>query len=187
MPPPDPPDDAILVGVISDTHGLLDPQVQSVFKGVAHIIHAGDIGGPEIMRGLQESAPVTAVRGNVDTAPWAWDLPESALIELNGHRILVGHIKDHLLRAHDPIGEGLSVVVTGHSHSPSVDDVNGVLYVNPGSAGRRRFHFPKAVALLRLSADGSRGEGCRAGDLDDQAGGCEATIIVLEPGSPRLA
>ena len=167
-----------------------------MFEGVAHIIHAGDIGGPEILRELEALAPVTAVRGNTDTAPWAWDLPEVAVVELMGRRLLVAHIRENLLRTRDPVGEGLSAVITGHSHSPAVHRVDGVLHLNPGSAGRRRFHLPRAVALLEIP-DGARvSSGNEAtGDVSLLPSGPLATgsddlaaeIVILEPGSaPRV-
>ncbi|MHB9149487.1 MAG: metallophosphoesterase family protein [Thermoleophilia bacterium] len=140
-----------LVGVLSDTHGLLDQRVLSVFTGVDHIIHAGDVGGPDVLRELAALAPLTAVRGNTDTAAWAWDLPAEAWLELCGRRICVAHDLALLLRHVDVSALDASVVITGHSHRPSVVWRDEVLYLNPGAAGRRRFDFPKAVALLRIT------------------------------------
>lgn len=143
--------DGCLVGVLSDTHGLLDPRVVSAFVGVDHIIHAGDVGGPDVLRELAAVAPVTAVRGNTDTAPWAWDLPAEAWVELCGRKVLVAHDLVRLLRHVDVSALDVSAVITGHSHRPVVEWRHEVLYLNPGAAGRRRFDFPKAVALLRIT------------------------------------
>ena len=155
------------VGVISDTHGLFDPRLEEVFAGVDHILHAGDVGAMAVLDSLAAIAPVTVVRGNVDREAWTWDLPEEAVVELNGRRILVAHIKEDLFRRRDPGREGFSAVVTGHSHAPAVIQRGGVLYLNPGSAGRRRFHLPRAVALLDVPA----------------VGAVRAEIVILEPGS----
>ena len=140
-----------LVGVLSDTHGLLDQRVLSAFAGVDHIIHAGDVGGPEVLRELAALAPVTAVRGNTDTAAWAWDLPAEAWVELCGRRILVAHDLGLVLRRTDVSALDVSAVITGHSHKPVVQWRGDVLYLNPGAAGRRRFNVPKAVTLLRIT------------------------------------
>src|SRR3990172_875147 len=109
-----------LIGVLSDTHGLLDQRVLSAFAGVDHIIHAGDVGGPEVLRELAALAPVTAVRGNTDTAAWAWDLPVEAWVELCGRKILVAHDLGLLLRRTDVSALDVSAVITGHSHKPLV-------------------------------------------------------------------
>ena len=151
------------IGVVSDTHGRLDPSVPELFRGVAHIIHAGDIGAPWILADLSRVAPVTAVRGNVDRDHWAWDLPSQAELEVCGTRILVGHAKEELLRVNSPKAQGFGVVVTGHSHKPAVSWHEDVLYLNPGSAGPRRFVLPRACALLTV------GEGLPS-----------AEIVVLE-------
>ena len=140
-----------LVGVLSDTHGLLDQRVLSAFAGVDHIIHAGDVGGPEVLRELRALAPVTAVRGNTDTAAWAWELPNEATVELCGRSILVAHDLGLLLRRVDVSALDVSAVITGHSHKPVVQWRGDVLYLNPGAAGRRRFDVPKAVTLLRIT------------------------------------
>lgn len=139
-----------LVGIIADTHGRLDPAVAEVFAGVAHILHAGDVGDPGIVTALAAIAPVTAVRGNMDTSGWSWDLPEEALLELGGARILLGHKEGDLLRRHDPVREALDVVVSGHSHRPKMDWKEGVLYLNPGSAGPERFGLARSLALLEI-------------------------------------
>jgi len=160
---------ALRVGVISDTHGLFDPRLETVFAGVDHILHAGDVGAMAVLDSLAAIAPVTAVRGNVDHEVWAWELPEEAVVVLNGRRLLVAHIKEDLVRRRDPKSEGFSAVVTGHSHAPAIIQREGVLYLNPGSAGRRRFHHPRAVALLTIPA---------APD-----GLLQAEIVILEQGS----
>lgn len=152
---PSPP---LLVGVISDTHGRLDPRALRIFAGVNHIIHAGDIGSLAVLEGLRAVAPVTAVRGNVDGDGWAWELSAYEELELAGRRLLVGHIREQLLRDHDPAAEGYAAVIVGHSHAPSIGWRDGLLYFNPGSAGRRRFHLPLAVGLLEVRANRIRPE-----------------------------
>lgn len=147
------------IGVISDTHGRLDPAVLQLFQGVTHIVHAGDIGAPWVLADLARLAPVTAVRGNMDRAQWAWDLPGQAELEICGIRILVGHVREDLLRTNSPEAEGFGVVITGHSHKPAVSWHNDVLYLNPGSAGPRRFHLPpRACALLTIAGGVPRAE-----------------------------
>ncbi|GAB4260464.1 MAG: metallophosphoesterase family protein [Thermoleophilia bacterium] len=141
-----------ILGVISDTHGLLDPRVLPLFAGVDGIVHAGDIGSSAVLEGLRALAPVTAVRGNVDRDGWAWDLSAYEEVEAGGRRLLVGHICEQLLRDHDPAAEGYAAVIVGHSHAPEIAWREGVLYFNPGSAGRRRFHLPRAVGLLEITA-----------------------------------
>lgn len=142
------------IGVISDTHGLLRPETERGLTGVDHIIHAGDIGRPEIVDALRRIAPVTAIRGNVDSGEWARDYPDTNLVRLAGKSIYVLH--DLTLKA-DP-GAGIDVIVSGHSHVPKIDTVGGVLYLNPGSAGPRRFKLPITLATLELTPDGIRPE-----------------------------
>jgi putative phosphoesterase len=142
------------IGVISDTHGLLRPQVQQRLAGVAHIVHAGDIGRPEIIAGLRRIAPVTAIRGNVDKGDWAQDYPDTQTIKLGGRSIYVVHDVRELQL--DPKFHGLDVVVSGHSHRPRIETIEGVLYLNPGSAGPRRFNLPVTLATLELTATGLR-------------------------------
>jgi uncharacterized protein len=136
------------IGLISDTHGLLRPQAVAALKGSDHIIHAGDIGHPGILDELSGIAPVTAVRGNNDRGEWASGLPETAVVERAGIRIHVIHILTEL--GIEPAAAGVRVVVSGHSHRPKSELVSGVLYVNPGSAGPRRFSLPVCVARLVL-------------------------------------
>lgn len=137
------------IGVISDTHGLLRPEVQASLAGVAHIIHAGDIGSPDVIDGLERVAPVIAIRGNVDTGACAARYPETLTITLGGCRIHVLHdIKTLQL---DAVASGLDVIVCGHSHRPRIETIGGVLHLNPGSAGPRRFNLPVTVATLDLT------------------------------------
>jgi uncharacterized protein len=142
------------IGVISDTHGLLRPEVEQRLAGVAHIIHAGDIGRPEVIAGLSRIAPVTAIRGNVDTGDWAEEYPDTRTVTLGGRAIYMLH--DLQALDLDPVACGIDVVVSGHSHQPRIDTVDGVLYLNPGSAGPRRFSLPITVATLELGEGGGR-------------------------------
>ena len=136
------------IGLIADTHGLLRPEAIDALRGSDRIVHAGDIGDPAILDALAEIAPLTAIRGNNDTDAWARDLPDAAHFVVDGVAIHVIHdIKT--LAAHPPPG-AVDVIVAGHSHRPRVERRDGVLYVNPGSAGRRRFSLPITVAELRV-------------------------------------
>ena len=135
------------IGLISDTHGLLRPEALTALRGVDHLVHAGDVGDPSILERLRSLAPLTAVRGNNDAGDWAEALPEVAELEVEGVLICVIHDRaalDRTLRTGD-------VVVSGHSHMPHVETIDGTLYVNPGSAGPRRFKLPVAVAKLIVS------------------------------------
>lgn len=142
------------VGVISDTHGLLRPEASALLAGVEHILHAGDIGRAEVVAQLARIAPVTAIRGNIDVGGWAAAFPETARVSLAGRSIYLLHDLGRLDL--DPAAEGLEVVVSGHSHRPSAETREGVLYLNPGSAGPRRFTLPIALAILELDAAGVR-------------------------------
>ena len=135
------------IGVISDTHGLVRPQALQALRGSDLIIHAGDVGKPEVLEELRSLAPVAAVRGNVDRGAWADDLPDERTVEVCGARIHVVHNLATL--ASEP--EGCRMVISGHSHRPSVQRRDGVVYLNPGSAGPRRFTLPVAVATVRLN------------------------------------
>ena len=146
----------MLIGVISDTHGLLRPEALSALQGSQRIIHAGDIGRPEILKRLSEIAPVTAVRGNVDRESWARNIPETNVLEVNGISIYVLHILESLDLK--PEFAGISAVIYGHSHVPKQETKNGVLYFNPGSAGPRRFKLPVTIGKLRLDAGKVRSE-----------------------------
>jgi len=137
------------IGVISDTHGLLRPAAIKQLAGADHIIHAGDIGAPEVIEGLRRIAPTTAVKGNIDAGEWAKDYPDAELVVLGGRAFYVLHNLNELKL--DPAASGFDVVVSGHSHRPKIETKNGVLYVNSGSAGPRRFKFPIAIAILTLS------------------------------------
>jgi putative phosphoesterase len=145
-----------LVGLISDTHGLLREEVPAALAGCDLIVHAGDVGRPEILHRLRTIAPVVAVRGNVDTAEWALALPETAVARAGEVRVFVLH-DVNALRC-DPAALGYGVVVSGHSHRPSESWRAGVLYVNPGSCGPRRFRLPITVARLDLGAQPFRVE-----------------------------
>ena len=142
------------IGVISDTHGLLRPEALDALTGVEHIIHAGDIGSPEIVPRLREIASVTAIRGNVDGQPWAALFPETVTVTLANRSIHVLHDLAEL--GLDPAERAVDIVVAGHSHRPKVDTVDGVLYLNPGSAGPRRFRLPITVATIDLTHDAIR-------------------------------
>ena len=136
------------IGLISDTHGLLRPQALEALRGSELILHAGDVGKPEILTALRKLALVIAVRGNVDQADWAKALPETAVAEAG--RVLLYVLHDVHALDLDPAAAGFDVVVSGHSHQPGKFERNGVLYINPGSAGPRRFHLPVSVARLNL-------------------------------------
>ena len=142
-------DNEVVVGVIADTHGLLRASAIAALQGSDVILHAGDIGAPDVLEGLRAIAPVTAIRGNVDLE-WATALPDTAKLTVQGQRILLLH--DLKTLACDPQAEGIAVVVSGHSHRPYLERRNGVLFVNPGSAGPRRFKLPIAVARLAITA-----------------------------------
>ncbi len=137
------------IGLISDTHGLLRPQALRALEGSDLIIHAGDVGDPEILEALKTLAPVFAVRGNVDTEPWALALPETEVIETDSVTIYALH-DVHALDL-DPVAAGFQIIVSGHSHKPARTEHGGVLFLNPGSAGPRRFDLPVTVARLDVS------------------------------------
>ena len=143
---------AFRIGIISDTHGLLRPEAVRRLSGVDHIIHGGDIGRLGLIEELRRVAPVTAIRGNVDEGYWAEAFPETALVRLAERSIFIVH--DLKTLQLDPVVAGIQVVVSGHSHVPKIDTVGGVLYLNPGSAGRRRFKLPITIATLDVSPDG---------------------------------
>jgi uncharacterized protein len=139
----------ITLGLISDTHGLMREEALRALQGSDLIIHAGDVGRPEILDTLRAIAPVVAVRGNIDKCPWASALPASAVAEAGDARIYVLHdVHDLDL---DPSAAGFHVVVSGHSHQPGATERDGVLYINPGSAGPRRFRLPITVARLEVA------------------------------------
>jgi putative phosphoesterase len=142
------------VGVISDTHGLLRVEALHALRGVDHVVHAGDVGDPLVLDRLGVLAPLTAVRGNMDLDPWADRLPDSAEVEISGVTLHVLHVLEQLDL--DPAAAGFAAVIHGHSHRPSVTERDGVLYVNPGSAGPRRFRLPVSLALIEIGANGPR-------------------------------
>ncbi|MEM7281747.1 MAG: metallophosphoesterase family protein [Pseudomonadota bacterium] len=142
------------IGVISDTHGLVRPEAKLALADVDALVHAGDIGKPEVLVELREIAPLTVIRGNVDT--WADDLPDDEVLKIEGRFLYVLHSLGDLDL--DPKAAGFDVVISGHSHKPDVSKKEGVLYLNPGSAGPKRFTLPVAVAKLFVSDVGVNAE-----------------------------
>jgi len=140
--------DAVMIGLISDTHGLLRPDALTALKGSDLIIHAGDAGKPEIIDQLRAVAPVVAVRGNVDKGPWASQLPMTAVAE--GRSALIYVLHDIQQLDIDPAAAEFNMVVSGHSHKPSHTERSGVIYLNPGSAGPRRFRLPITLSRVDL-------------------------------------
>jgi hypothetical protein len=136
----------VIIGIISDTHGLLRPEAVELLRGSEHIIHAGDIGSPEIIPELRKIAPITAIRGNVDTEAWAQSFAETEVVEFDGVDIYIIHDANALDL--NPQAAGFAAVISGHSHQPKQEVKNGVLYFNPGSAGPRRFKLPISVGRL---------------------------------------
>lgn len=137
------------IGLISDTHGLMRPEALDALRGCAHILHAGDIGAPDILDALRPIAPLTAVRGNNDHGAWAQAIRATEAVTLGGVAVYLIH-EIGLLDV-DPVAGGFGVVVSGHSHKPAIETRGGVLYVNPGSAGPRRFRLPVSVGFLELA------------------------------------
>jgi len=142
----------ILVGVISDTHGLIRPEAVAALRGSDLIIHAGDVGAPQVLDELRKLAPTFVVRGNIDVAHWAGALPATAHVEAGGLMFHVLH--DIAELGLDPAAAGYAAVVYGHSHQPSIETREGVLFLNPGSAGPRRFRLP--VSIARVSVSGGK-------------------------------
>ena len=156
MRTPAPTRAVVIIGVISDTHGLLRPEALAALCGSHHIIHAGDIGDPDILEKLAEIAPVTVIRGNVDRDAWANKIPLTNVLEVGGVSIHVLHnLQDLDLK---PEAAGFGVVVYGHSHVPKQETKNGVLYFNPGSAGARRFRLPVTIGRLKIKDGKVSGE-----------------------------
>ncbi|HJY77919.1 MAG TPA: metallophosphoesterase family protein [Burkholderiales bacterium] len=137
------------VALLSDTHSLLRPEAIEFVRGSDHIVHGGDIGDAGVLEALRRVAPVTAVRGNNDFGPWAEKIGETELLKIGEVSIYVLHDLKQL--SLDPAAAGFQVVVSGHSHQPRIDERDGVLYVNPGSCGPRRFKLPISVGELRIS------------------------------------
>lgn len=152
---------SIRIGLISDTHNLVRPEAKRALAGVNRILHAGDICGPEVLATLAEIAPVTAVRGNNDFGPWAASIPVTEAIEIGGVAIYMLHDLGELDL--DPQAAGFQIVISGHSHRPLVERKVSVLFVNPGSAGPRRFKLPVSLAMLEIGK-----------------GGIEARLLTLE-------
>lgn len=140
---------ALTVGVISDTHGLLRPEAIAALAGVDQILHAGDVGTPDILASLKAIAPTTAVRGNVDHGVWATALPLTDVIRLGDLDVYMLH--DLATLDLDPVAAGFAAVISGHSHQPKAEWRRGVLYLNPGSAGPRRFSLPVTLSILRVT------------------------------------
>lgn len=142
----------MLIGVISDTHGLLRSEALTALAGVEHILHAGDVGDARILDTLREIAPVTAIRGNIDQWGACAELPATDVVELQERLFYLVHsIADLDI---NPAVAGVAAIISGHSHKPSIEQRNGVLYLNPGSAGPRRFNLPVTVALIRADEAG---------------------------------
>jgi uncharacterized protein len=141
-----------MIGVISDTHGLLRPAAIEALRGVEHILHAGDVGDPSILDSLRNVAPVTAISGNIDVGGPCSHLPATEVVTLRGHTFYMLHDRQALDL--DPAAAGFSAVISGHSHKPLIEWRHGVLYMNPGSAGPRRFSLPVSIGLLTIGADG---------------------------------
>jgi uncharacterized protein len=144
------------IGLISDTHGLVRPEALAALKGVELIVHAGDIGKSEVLDALQAIAPVAAIKGNNDTAAWARHIPEVLDLHVNDRTVRVIH--NVLDVGSNLAGAGIDIVVSGHSHKPSVETRGNVLFVNPGSAGPRRFKLPVTVGLLFLQKAQAKAE-----------------------------
>lgn len=142
---------SMMIGVISDTHGLLRAEAVQALRGSELIIHAGDVGSPAILEQLAAIAPVKAIRGNVDMQPWARRLPETRLVQAQGVRLFVIH-DGKQFEIHSP--SAYAAVISGHSHKAAIDWRNGVLFLNPGSAGPRRFSLPVTIARLRITSAG---------------------------------
>jgi uncharacterized protein len=143
------------IGIISDTHGLLRPEAERCLMGVDHIIHAGDIGRPDIVDALRRIAPVTAIRGNVDSGEWAREYSDTKLVRLARKSIYVLH--DLKTQQIDP-GTVIDVIISGHSHVPKITTIGGILYLNAGSAGPRRFKLPITLATLEITPEDMRPE-----------------------------
>ena len=137
------------IGIISDTHGLVSQRVVKSFKDVDLIVHAGDVGKPEVLKTLQAIARVYPVRGNVDSGKWTENLPETEVVKVGQVYLYVLHDVNALDL--DPAAVGFNVVISGHSHVPKIEERNGVLFLNPGSAGARRFKYPVSMAFLYVN------------------------------------
>ncbi len=145
-----------IIGVISDTHGLLRPEACDYLQGSDYIVHAGDIGSPDVVSQLQKIAPLSIVRGNIDKSPWGDEFPEIEVLKVDGKYLYILHRLEDL--DIDPQAAGMNVVISGHSHMPKEQWLDGVLYLNPGSAGPRRFKLPVSLARLTIADSGIRVE-----------------------------
>jgi hypothetical protein len=144
------------IGVVSDTHGLVRPALLEALAGVEMIVHAGDVGSRDVLDKLRPVAPLVAVRGNMDEGPWARELCRTEVVEVDGSRFYVLHDADAIDL--DPAAAGFRAVISGHSHRPSLTRRNGVVYLNPGSAGPKRFRLPVTAAILHLEGESLRAE-----------------------------
>jgi putative phosphoesterase len=149
-------DEALLVGVLSDTHGLMRREALTALAGCDHILHAGDVGDESVLAALTALAPVTAVRGNTDNSAWALRLPETAFLRLGGVTVFLTHDRQRL--RFDPAEDGIDAVVCGHTHAALNEVRAGVLHFNPGSAGPRRFDRPATIGRLRIRGQRATGE-----------------------------
>jgi len=141
-------DNSTTIGILSDTHGLVRPEVEKALSGCHRILHAGDVGDDQVLKKLERIAPVMAVRGNMDHGSWSHALPTTEMVEIGGIYFYMLHDLQHLDL--DPSAAGIHVVVSGHTHQPQIFQKNGVTYLNPGSAGQRRFDYPVSVAIVRV-------------------------------------
>jgi len=146
----------VKIGVIADTHGLVRPEAVEALQGCDLLLHAGDVDRPEVLEQLRAIAPLHAVRGNCDRGPWAKALPETEVVSLAGHDLFMIHDIGQLDL--EPSAAAFAAVIYGHSHHPKIEERKGVLYLNPGSAGPRRFSLPVSVAHLHVDANGVRAE-----------------------------
>jgi uncharacterized protein len=146
----------MILGVISDTHGVIKRPALAALRGVGHILHAGDVGSPDVIAALEKVAPVTAVRGNTDRDAWGLSLPMDQVLAMAQHTLYVVHdIKDLDL---DPAAAGIQIVISGHTHQPAIEHINGILYMNPGSASQRRRGGPLSIGRIVLSSKGMQPE-----------------------------
>ena len=147
--PPSPSTKPITIGILSDTHGYLRPEVEQALMGCDRILHAGDVGDNQVLIKLECIAPVVAVRGNMDYGSWSNALPLAEMVEING--IFFYLIHDRYALDLDPVAAGIHIVVSGHTHRPELIQKDGVVYLNPGSAGHRRRNYPVSVARVRIN------------------------------------
>jgi putative phosphoesterase len=166
------------IGVISDTHGLVRPEAVAALRDSELLLHAGDIGKPEVLETLESIAAIMAIRGNIDLGAWASHLPLEMTIEVKGTRIYLIHNVNDLTR--DPRRDGYGIVISGHSHKPSIRRQNGVLFLNPGSAGPRRFKLPVTVAKLRIDGTDVQSEIVELA-IRDQGSGIRHKPVALTP------